>query len=61
MCSPPPKYDVAVVGGANPAAQLIGTPSKHNYSLGEIKLAAEEEEEDDDKDEEGMEHRQGLL
>jgi hypothetical protein len=34
------------------AAQLIRAPSKCNFSLGEVKLAAEEEENNDDKDEE---------
>jgi hypothetical protein len=62
FCAPlPPEYDDAIVGGADLAAQLIRAPSKCNFSLGEVELAAEEEEDNDDKDEEGMEHGRGLL
>jgi hypothetical protein len=43
FCAPlPPKYNNALVGGADLAAQLIGVLSNHDTSLGEVKLAAEE-------------------
>ncbi len=62
FCAPlPPKYDDAVVGGSNLAARLIGAPSEHDTSLGEVKLDVKEEKDNEDKDEEGMERRQGLL
>jgi hypothetical protein len=59
--TPPPQYDVAIVGGANFAVRIIRGPSERNTSLGEAKLAAEEEEDDDKEDKEEMECRQGLL
>jgi hypothetical protein len=62
FCAPlPPKYDDAIMGGADLSARLIRGPSKYNTSLGEVKLPTEEEEDDNNEDKEGMECRQGLL
>jgi hypothetical protein len=57
MCSPPSKYNNAVMGGANLATLLFRALCKRDISLREVELAVEEEEDDDEEDEEEMERR----